>query len=306
MRYVSFVQPATQRASWGVQIDDGRMLDLQAAGASLGRKAAPSLLEHIREGLSSWDLAQISLEALRKGMLEEAVLDEKSVSLLAPIPRPPKNVFALGLNYADHVAELGSGLALPDAPVYFSKASTAVIGPNAAVVADRRLTNRLDWEVELGLVIGTGGRWIGRDRALDHIFGYTIVNDISARDLHERRPADQWFLAKSMDGFCPMGPVLVSAEEIGDPQDLKLALRVNGVEKQRSNTKRMIFGVAEIIADLSRYVTLEPGDVITTGTPSGTGVGRVPPEFLRAGDVMEAEIETIGVLRTPVTEPTLA
>ena len=195
---------------------------------------------------------------------------------------------------------------LPEAPVYFSKASTAVIGPNTAVVADPRLTRKLDWEVELGVVIGTGGRWISRDRALDHIFGYTIVNDISARDLHERRPADQWFLAKSMDGFCPMGPVLVSAEEIGDPQDLKLALRVNGVEKQRSNTKHMIFGVAEIIADLSRYVTLEPGDVITTGTPSGTGVGRVPPEFLRAGDVMEAEIETIGVLRTPVTEPTLA
>ena len=306
MRYVSFVQPATQRASWGVQIDDGRMLDLQAAGASLGRKAAPSLLEHIREGLSSWDLAQISLEALRKGMLEEAVLDEKSVSLLAPIPRPPKNVFALGLNYSDHVAELGSGVALPDAPVYFSKASTAVIGPNAAVVADPRLSKRLDWEVELGLVIGAGGRWIGRDRALDHVFGYTIVNDISARDLHEHRPGGQWFLAKSMDGFCPMGPAVVSSEEISDPQDLTLVLRVNGVEKQRSNTKYMIFGVGEIIADLSRYVTLEPGDVITTGTPSGTGIGRVPPEFLRPGDVMEAEIETIGVLRTPVTEPTFA
>jgi len=210
------------------------------------------------------------------------------------------------LNYSDHVAELGSGVALPDAPVYFSKASTAVIGPNAAVVADPRLSKRLDWEVELGLVIGAGGRWIGRDRALDHVFGYTIVNDISARDLHEHRPGGQWFLAKSMDGFCPMGPAVVSSEEISDPQDLTLVLRVNGVEKQRSNTKYMIFGVGEIIADLSRYVTLEPGDVITTGTPSGTGVGRVPPEFLRPGDVMEAEIETIGVLRTPVTEPTFA
>ncbi len=306
MRYVSFVEPASQKASWGVQIDDGRIVDLQAATASLGRKAAPSLLEHIREGRSSWDLARISLEALRKGMLEEAVLEEKSVLLLAPIPRPPKNVFALGLNYADHVAESGSGLPLPDAPVYFSKASTAVIGPNAAVVADPRLTNRLDWEVELGLVIGIGGRRIGRDRALDHVFGYTIVNDISARDLQEGRPGGQWFLAKSMDGFCPMGPALVSAGEIGDPQNLRLVLRVNGVEKQRSNTRHMIFGVAEIIADLSRYVTLEPGDVITTGTPSGTGGGLVPPEFLRPGDVMEAEIETIGVLRTPVREPTLA
>ena len=303
MRYVSFLDPVSQSASWGVQIGDGRIVDLQTAGTTLGRTAAPSLLEHIYEGRSSWDLAPNSLEALQTGKLQRALLEEKSVMLLAPIPRPPRNVFAVGLNYADHVAESGTALALPEAPVYFSKASTAVIGPNTAVVADPRLTRKLDWEVELGVVIGTGGRWISRDRALDHIFGYTIVNDISARDLHEGRPGGQWFLAKSMDGFCPMGPALVSAEEIGDPQDLELALRVNGLEKQRSNTKHMIFGVAEIIADLSRYVTLEPGDVITTGTPSGTGVGRVPPEFLHPGDVMEAEVELVGVLRTLVRAP---
>ena len=223
------------------------------------------------------------------------------VQLLAPIPRPAKNVFALGLNYAEHVAESRTAVPLPTAPIYFTKAVTSVIGPDATCVADPEQTSQLDWEVELGVVIGKGGRKIPEERALDHVFGYTVMIDLSARDLQRGR-GGQWFLGKSLDGSCPMGPSIVTADEIVDPQTLDIALRVNGIEKQRSNTQHMIFDVAQIIADLSHYITLEPGDVITTGTPSGVGSARKPPEFLQPGDVVEAEIGSIGLLRTFIGE----
>ena len=240
------------------------------------------------------------------------------VELLAPIPRPRKNIMCLGLNYKDHAEEsmrasaIAPGIALPPAslrskglpvelpeyPVVFTKSPTSVTAPGSVVPAHAGVTHELDWEVELGVIIGTGGRAISRAQALKHVFGYTVINDLSARDLQFRHK--QWFLGKSLDGFCPMGPAIVTADEIPDPQRLKLFCRVNGVTKQDSSTAQMIFGVATIIETLSRAMTLEPGDVIATGTPAGVGFARQPPEYLKSGDTVECEIEKIGVLRNRI------
>jgi len=216
----------------------------------------------------------------------------------APIPRPTKNIMCLGWNYADHVSESaqasGRKAEPPKDPVVFTKNITTVTGPYANIPAHGRVTEQLDWEVELGVIIGVGGHAIPRDRALQHVFGYTVINDVSARDLQFRHK--QFFLGKSLDGSCPMGPVVVTADEIPDPQNLKLRSWVNGALKQDGHTRDMIFDIATIIETLSRAMTLEPGDIIATGTPSGVGFARTPPEFLKAGDVVECEVEGIGRL----------
>ncbi len=263
------------------------MLALIDAGPSAWQHAADLCRRFLAE-LSTHDLAQ-DAEA---GLAYPAA----RVRRHAPIPWPRKNVFCLGQNYAAHAAE--SGNPPPTAPIYFTKPPTTVIGPGDAVPYPQGLTTRLDWEVELGVVIGRGGRDIPEARALEHVFGYTIFNDVSARDLQYR--TSQWFKGKSLDGSSPMGPVIVTADEIPDPQHLRLQLSVNGIGKQDSNTSDMIFSVARIIADLSAGMTLEPGDCISTGTPQGVGDGRKPPEYLKLGDVMDAEVERIGVLRNPV------
>jgi len=263
------------------------MQGLLDAGPQAWRHAA-DLCRRFTSELESHDLAQ-DAEA---GLAYRA----DRVRLHAPIPRPTKNVFCLGQNYAAHAAE--SGNPPPTAPIYFTKPPTTVIGPGEAIPYPQGLTTRLDWEVELGVVIGLGGRDIPEARALDYVFGYTVFNDVSARDLQYRTA--QWFKGKSLDASCPMGPVIVTTDEIPDPQRLRLQLSVNGVKKQDSNTGDMIFSVARIIADLSAGMTLEPGDCISTGTPQGVGDGRKPPEYLKRGDVMEAEVERIGVLKNPV------
>jgi 2-keto-4-pentenoate hydratase/2-oxohepta-3-ene-1,7-dioic acid hydratase in catechol pathway len=216
--------------------------------------------------------------------------------LEAPIPRPARNVFCLGRNYAEHAAERGAQA--PAHPVYFTKAPECVIPPGAPVV-HHAATSQLDYEVELAVVLGAGGRDIARGDALGHVFGYTIVNDVTARDLQQRH--GQWFKGKSLDTSCPMGPVLVTADEIPDPQALGISLRVNGETRQSSHTSKMIFPVAECIEVLSIAFTLRPGDVIATGTPDG--VGAASGRFLAAGDRMEAEVERIGVLANPVVAP---
>jgi 2-keto-4-pentenoate hydratase/2-oxohepta-3-ene-1,7-dioic acid hydratase in catechol pathway len=263
------------------------MLELLAAGPSAWQHAAELCRRFLAE-LSTHDLAQDAEAGLAYA--------RDRVRWHAPIPRPRKNVFCLGQNYAAHAAE--SGNAPPTAPIYFTKPPTTVSGPEDAIPYPQGLTTRLDWEVELGVVIGRGGRDIPEGHALEHVFGYTIFNDVSARDLQFR--TSQWFKGKSLDGSCPMGPVIATADEIPDPQRLRLQLSVNGVKKQDSNTGDMIFSVARIIADLSAGMTLEPGDCISTGTPQGVGDGRKPPEYLKPGDVMQAEIERIGVLRNLV------
>jgi 2-keto-4-pentenoate hydratase/2-oxohepta-3-ene-1,7-dioic acid hydratase in catechol pathway len=204
----------------------------------------------------------------------------------------------LGRNYAGRAIEAAGQQPpppLPRDPVIFTKAPTAVTGPFEDIEVDREATDQVDWEVELAVVIGVGGKNIDRTAALDHVFGYTVANDITARDLQAAHV--QWFKGKSLDGFAPIGPCVVTADEFGDPQNKRLTCRVNGVVKQDGNTKDMIFTVAAIIEKLSRGMTLEPGDIILSGTPEGVGMNRTPPEFLKHGDVVECEIEGIGTMR---------
>ncbi|RLK46300.1 2-keto-4-pentenoate hydratase/2-oxohepta-3-ene-1,7-dioic acid hydratase in catechol pathway [Alkalispirillum mobile] len=252
-----------------------------------------------------------SVQALLEGgttprPAETPAIPIEQVRLLAPIPVPRRNIMCLGLNYADHAEESmaakGRDWKLPEAPVVFTKATTSVTGPGAAVVVDPKVTEQLDWEVELGVVIGRGGRHIPQERALEHVFGYTVVNDLSARDLQFRHK--QFFLGKSMDGSCPMGPWITTADAVPDPQALRLTCRVNGELKQDGHTGQMVFSIAETIATLSRVMTLQPGDVIATGTPAGVGFARKPPEYLWPGDVVECEIEGLGTLRNPMVGPT--
>ncbi len=224
------------------------------------------------------------------------------VELLAPLPEPRRNVICLGLNYADHAAEV-QGVApkdaeLPSDPMFFTKATTTINGPRSAVVLDERVTRRLDWEVELAFIIGRGGRFIPADEAMAYVFGYTVFNDLSARDLQKRH--QQFFLGKSVDGSAPMGPWIVTPEEIPDPHALDLSCTVNGVTKQASNTRQLIFGVAQIIEILSRAMTLMPGDIIATGTPGGVGFARTPREFLQSGDEVTCWIDGIGSLENRV------
>ena len=226
-----------------------------------------------------------------------------SVKVLAPIPRPRKNVFCVGWNYVEHFEEgakaRAPGVELPAHPTFFTKAVTTVTGPYDRIPLHPGVTEKVDWEVELGVIIGKGGRNIAEASAMRHVFGYTVVNDVSAREV-QRKHGQQWFKGKSLDGHCPMGPWIVTADEVKDWGDLRVTTRVNGVIKQDSNTRHMYFKIPRIIAELSAGLTLEPGDIISTGTPAGVGHARTPPEFLKAGDLLETEVAGIGLLRNRV------
>jgi len=227
------------------------------------------------------------------------------VRLLAPIV-PKRNVFCVGWNYAEHFAEgkdfrpASAPQEIPEHPALFSKNPFAIVGPDAPVRHPAPISEQLDYEVELAVVIGRQGRDVAERDALDHVFGYTIANDVSVRDVQRTWHGGQWFKGKNFDTHLPLGPWIVTKDEIPDPQALRLTTRVNGVTKQDSNTKHMVFPVARIVAEVSTGLTLYPGDVIITGTPEGVGMGRKPPEWLRPGDVMELEVEHIGVLRNVI------
>src|SRR5437764_4675947 len=232
-----------------------------------------------------------NLERAREGGL---LISRSTVRLLAPVPRPGK-LIAIGLNYRDHAAE--SKMPIPERPVVFSKFTTSIIGPDEAVILPPP-SEQVDYEAELAVVIGRRAKNVTRDNALDYVLGYTNINDVSARDFQF---ADgQWQRGKSCDTFAPMGEAIVTADEIPDPHKLSIKLRLNGKTMQDSNTDQLIFGVPELVAFLSETITLEPGDVIATGTPPGVGFARKPPVFLKHGDVMEVEIENLGTLRSPV------
>lgn len=260
---------------------------------------------------SSGDLA-IDFIAAGSGVEEPQLTGEEvsleSLRLLAPILRPAKNIICVGKNYRAHAAEFtSSGYdssatsrddVVPEAPILFSKAPCCLIGANDDVVVPWHLSEEIDYEAELGVVIGRPGRNISPDAAYDHVWGYTVINDLTARDLQSRHK--QWLLGKSIDTFCPMGPVIVSADEV-DPENLDLRCWVNSELRQQANTRDLIFDIPTIIATASASMTLEAGDIIATGTPAGVGVGFKPPRFLQKSDVVKIQIDGIGVIENKIT-----
>ncbi len=238
-----------------------------------------------------------------ENFFEEISYKMNEVTILAPIEKPRKNIIGIGLNYTEHVAESARTLdttgKLPQKPIIFSKPPTTVTATNTNIIKNTKLTSQLDWEVELAVVIGKKGKYVANADAMDYVFGYTVINDISARDC---RREGQWIVSKGQDTFAPMGPILVTKDEIENPHNLNLSLKVNGVEKQNSNTKFLLFNINDLIEDLSIIFTLEPGDIIATGTPSGVGAGRNPQEWMYDGDVVEATVEGIGTIVNTVKE----
>ena len=281
------------RAGLGVQQEDLVFLP------ALHDASLPASMLALIEG---GETALQAVRAVFEATPAEAFVPADRTELLAPIPRPRQNIMCMGLNYADHVEEASASLGrdpnLPKHPIVFTKAANSVNAPFGEIPYDSEVSDKLDWEVELGVIIGRAGRGIPEAEAYDHVFGYTVINDVSARELQRRHK--QFFIGKSLSGFCPMGPCIVTADEIGDPHDLELWCRVNGVEKQHSSTRYQIFSVAQQIATLSRGMWLEPGDILATGTPSGVGFARTPPEYLQPGDVVECEVEGIGAIRNRV------
>ncbi|MFF4099608.1 fumarylacetoacetate hydrolase family protein [Streptomyces sp. NPDC001903] len=301
MRLLTFTTTAGDRAPrLGADVD-GLVLDLGVLADHAGVDLPRDLLALVQAGPAARDAARRLVDADPAARPAGSVHRLEDVTLAAPL-RPGK-IIGVGLNYVEHVEESSRSLdtdkELPPRPVLFSKPATAVTGPGAPILHNGDLTQQLDWECELAVVIGRTAFRVSEEDAYEHIFGFSIVNDISARD---QRRSGQWFFSKGQDSYAPFGPVVVTADEIPDPMGLDLSLRVNGVTKQKSNTRHMLFPIARLIADISSGVTLEPGDVIATGSPSGVGAGMVPPEFLVPGDTVEATVERIGTLANPVVD----
>jgi 2-keto-4-pentenoate hydratase/2-oxohepta-3-ene-1,7-dioic acid hydratase in catechol pathway len=299
MRFVTY-RLRQSEARLGLQ-HKGLVIDVARFGAAIGHSLPSTMLEFI-------DLGPLALEALTPAIDDASAIalvgcsvPEGNVVLLAPIPRPRKNIFGIGLNYTEHVAESARALdtsdQLPKQPVIFSKPPTAVVSWNDPIRHNAKVTQQLDWETELAVVIGQTAQHVDEAGALDYVFGYTVINDVSARDC---RRAGQWIVSKGQDSFAPMGPCIVTRDEIPDPHNLNLWTKVNSIEKQNSNTRFMLFNVNQLIAEISSVMTLEPGDIIATGTPAGVGAGRTPPEFMWPGDVVECHVEGIGTLRNPI------
>lgn len=284
-------------------IEENMIIDAEKLGHLKNSPLPNNMLDFIDLGIDGINQAVRLLNTATKEELEECSIPMANATLLAPIPRPRKNIFGIGLNYTEHVAEsartLDTSKELPQEPVIFSKPPSAVIGTEANIIHNQKITKQLDWEVELAVIIGKGGKNIAKENAMDHVYGYTVINDISARDC---RRAGQWIVSKGQDTFAPMGPVLITRDEISDPHNLNLSLKVNGVEKQNSNTKFMLFNIEDLIHDLSTVFTLDTGDIIATGTPAGVGAGRSPQEFMWPGDVVEATVENIGTLRNTIVD----
>ncbi|MBJ7499260.1 MAG: fumarylacetoacetate hydrolase family protein [Sphingopyxis sp.] len=282
-------------------LHDGLVIDLEYFGDAIGNDLPSTMLDFIDLGPIAVRFLQEAVAAATTADLIGTSLPAGNITLLAPIPRPRKNIFGIGLNYTEHVAESARSLdtsnELPQQPVIFSKPPTAVVAWNDPIRHNAKVTQQLDWETELAVVIGSSARHVAEADALNHVFGYTVINDVSARDC---RRAGQWIVSKGQDSFAPMGPCIVTPDEIGDPHNLNILTHVNGVEKQNSNTRFMLFNINQLIADISSVMTLEPGDIIATGTPAGVGAGRDPQEFMWPGDVVECTVEGIGTLRNPI------
>jgi 2-keto-4-pentenoate hydratase/2-oxohepta-3-ene-1,7-dioic acid hydratase in catechol pathway len=282
---------------------NGQVIDLEAFGDAIGEPLPGNMQDFIDLGPSAiTETSEMLAEMEGRWPLGTSTPFE-NVRLLAPIPRTRKNIFGIGLNYVEHIAESAAALDtsadLPKQPVVFTKPATAIIGTGEAIQHNAAMTQQLDWEVELAVIIGTTATRIAKADAMRHVFGYSVMVDVSARD---NRRAGQWIFSKGQDTYAPFGPCIVTSDEIPDPHNLDLWLTKNGEEKQRSNTKFLLFDIPTLISDLSSGMTLEPGDVIATGTPSGVGAGRTPQEWMWPGDVIECGVEGIGTLRNPVVK----
>jgi 2-keto-4-pentenoate hydratase/2-oxohepta-3-ene-1,7-dioic acid hydratase in catechol pathway len=299
MRLVTYISGSRGPRLGGLV--NGLVVDVERLGASRNLAWPSDMLSFIDDSVTLLPALKECLAGADGRLPVGSAVPVEDVKLQAPIPRPRKNIFGIGLNYRAHVAESAKSLNtdkdLPKQPVVFSKPPTAVIGPGAAIQHNAKLTQQLDWEVELAVIIGKTATRISASKAMDHVFGYSVMIDISARD---NRRAGQWIFSKGMDTYAPFGPCIVTADEIPNPHDLRLWLTKNGVMKQDSNTKYMIFDIPVLIADISSGMTLEPGDIIATGTPEGVGAGMNPQEWLWPGDVVEAGVDGVGVIRHPV------
>jgi 2-keto-4-pentenoate hydratase/2-oxohepta-3-ene-1,7-dioic acid hydratase in catechol pathway len=294
-----------------VVTDDGHLIDIKAAAHHQKVKLSfdPSTLLNL---IASGDdgLAQVTAiaahAAKQKGL---PVLAD--AQFLSPIPRPDRNIYCVGWNYLDHFEEGKANRQdtvvekLPDHPVFFTKGTHTMNGPFDPIIHEKAYSDMVDWEAELAVIIGKGGTNIPEEVAMDYVYGYSVYNDTTARDVQQKLHGGQWFKGKSLDGHGPMGPWIVTAGGVKLDKDLRIMSRVNGAEKQNASYMQMYFKIPRIIAELSRGLTLEAGDIIATGTPSGVGFARKPQEFLHAGDIMETEITGIGIIRNKIQEGTV-
>ncbi|HCS75838.1 MAG TPA: hydrolase [Clostridiales bacterium] len=278
------------RQDWGLAVPDKRLVF--SSKVIFGKNAPDTLLEYIEEGRE----AELTAAYAEQGIN----IDE--VKFLAPIPKPVRNIFCVGKNYLDHIIEIAehenSDKKALEHPAFFTKATNTAIGAFDSIPSHTGITEQVDYEAELAVVIGKKGVNIPVENAMDYVFGYTILNDVTARELQENHL--QWLKGKSLDGFCPMGPWIVTRDEISEPVELNISSKVNGEVRQKSNTHHMIFDIPTLISILSQGMTLEPGDILATGTPSGVGKGFKPPRYLKKGDVVRVKIEKIGYIENVV------
>ena len=284
-------------------IHNNQVIDMQDFGDISNFPLPNDMLELIDMGFEIIPEITEMIAETPENFFEEIAYEMDEVTILAPIEKPRKNIIGIGLNYTEHVAESARTLdttgKLPTKPIIFSKPPTTVTATNTEIIKNTKLTSQLDWECELAVIISKKGKYVPKSEALDYVFGYTVINDISARDC---RREGQWIVSKGQDTFAPMGPIIVTKDEIENPHNLNLSLKVNGVEKQNSNTKLMLFNINDLIEDLSTVFTLEAGDIIATGTPAGVGAGRDPQEWMYDGDVVEATVEGIGTIVNTIRE----
>jgi 2-keto-4-pentenoate hydratase/2-oxohepta-3-ene-1,7-dioic acid hydratase in catechol pathway len=290
MKLVTY-KPRASSAQLGAIVDN-RVVNLAEASGGALPNDMRAFLELGEDGL------KVARRVATKKAAKESGVALGDVKLLAPVTNPNK-VIAIGLNYLDHIRE--SNAQTPKIPIMFTKYTSSIIGDGDTIHWDPNETAKVDWEVELAVVIGKRAYRISEESVFDYVVGYTVCNDVSARDLQSER-GDQWIRGKSMDTFCPLGPCIVTKDEIADPHNLKLRTIVNGQTMQDSNTSELLFKIPHLVSYLSRAFTLLPGDVIITGTPPGVGMGKKPPIFLKHGDVVSVEIDGIGKLTNPCVE----
>ena len=306
LRLATCIIRPSAAAGIAVVTDDGRVIDVRAAAhhkkIRLGFDPA-SMLSLIAAGNAGFEQLNAVVQDAMQQKAALPTIDQ--VAFLSPIPRPDRNIYCVGWNYLDHFEEGKAARAdkavenLPEHPVFFTKGTQTMNGPFDPIPHDGSNANTKDWEAELVVVIGRRGRNISEDNAMNHVFGYAAYNDTTEREIQQKRHGGQWFKGKSLDGHGPMGPWIATAAGV-NLDDVRIICRVNGVEKQNASYKQMYFKIPRIIAELSRGLTLEPGDIIATGTPSGVGFARKPPEFLKPGDIVETEIVGVGTIRNPV------